>query len=46
MKKREWFAMIVLAMITMAALLVGIEQIYVTGVDGPRLRSKEAYWQD
>lgn len=36
--------MIVLAMITMAALLVGIGQIYVTGVDGPRLRSKETYW--
>ena len=44
MKKREWFAMIVLAMITMAALLVGIGQIYVTGVDGPRFRSKETYW--
>lgn len=33
--------MIILAMITMVALLVGIGQIYVTGVDGPRLKSTE-----
>lgn len=44
MKRREWLSMIFLAMVTVAALLIGIGQIYVTGVDGDRLFEPESLW--
>lgn len=44
MKKREWAVLIILAMVTVTVLLIGIGQIFVTGVDGERLRSRETVW--
>lgn len=44
MKKREWLSLIILATVTMLALLVGIGQIYVTGIDGARLKRPETVW--
>lgn len=42
MKKKEWACLIFLAMVTAAALLIGIGQIYVIGVDGERLWEPES----
>lgn len=42
MKKREWLSIFILAMVTVAALLIGIGQMYVTGVDGDRLSQPES----
>lgn len=44
MKRREWISLIILAMTVMPALLIGIGQIYVTGVDGERLMRAETIW--
>ncbi len=41
MKRREWVSLIILALAAVPALLVAIGQIYVTGVDGIRLRRSE-----
>ena len=41
MKRREWVSLIILALVAVPALLVAIGQIYVTGVDGIRLRRPE-----
>ena len=41
MKKREWISLIVLALVSVSALLVAIGQVYVTGADGIRLRRPE-----
>ena len=41
MKKREWISLIILAMAVMPAILIGIGQIYVTGIDGERLNRPE-----
>ena len=41
MKRREWASLIILALATVPALLVAIGQVYVTGVDGIRLRRTE-----
>lgn len=40
-KKREWFSLIFLAMAVMPSILIGIGQIYVTGIDGERLHRPE-----
>ena len=42
MKKKEWACLIFLAMVTAAALLIGIGRIYVIGVDGERLWEPES----
>lgn len=44
MKKREWISLIILAMAVVPAVLIGIGQIYVTGVDGERLKRAETVW--
>jgi len=44
MKRREWISLIILAMAVMPAVLIGIGQVYVTGVDGERLRRMETIW--
>lgn len=44
MKKREWLSIIILAMVTVVSLLIGIGQLYVTGVDGDRLWEPESLW--
>nr|WP_147353521.1 hypothetical protein [Clostridium sp. AM45-5] len=41
MKRREWASLIILALAAVPALLVAIGQVYVTGVDGIRLRRPE-----
>ena len=41
MKRREWASLIILALAAVTALLVAIGQVYVTGVDGIRLRRTE-----
>ena len=41
MKKREWISLIILAMAVMPAILIGIGQIYITGVDGDRFNRPE-----
>lgn len=41
MKKREWLSLFVLALAAMAAMVVGIKTIYITGVDGERLMRPE-----
>lgn len=41
MKRREWLSLIVLALVTVSALLIGCGYIYVTGVDGNRLKRPE-----
>ena len=41
MKKRELAALIVMAMAAVSALLIGIGEIYVIGVDGDRLKETE-----
>lgn len=41
MKKREWFSLFVLVLTVVAALLIGIRTIYITGVDGIRLMQPE-----
>ena len=41
MKRREWASLIILALAAVPALLVAIGQVYVTGVDGIRLRRTE-----
>lgn len=40
-KRREWFSLIFLAMAVMPSILIGIGQIYVTGIDGERLHRPE-----
>jgi len=44
MKKREWISLIILAMTVMPAVLIGIGQVYLTGVDGDRLKRTETLW--
>ena len=41
MKRRECASLIILALAAVPALLVAIGQVYVTGVDGIRLRRTE-----
>lgn len=41
MKRREWIALVILALVAVPALLVAIGQVYVTGVDGIRLKRPE-----
>lgn len=42
MKRREWLSIFILAMVTVAALLIGIGQMYVTGPAGDRLFQPES----
>ena len=41
MKKREWLSLLVLALTAVAAILIGIKTISITGVDGMRLMRPE-----
>ena len=41
MKKREWLSLFMLAFAAAAAIWIGVNTIYVTGVDGSRLTSPE-----
>ena len=41
MKKREWLSLLLLALTAVAAILIGIKTIYITGVDGMRLMRPE-----
>lgn len=42
MRKQEWISVVILAMVTAVALLIGVGQIYVTGIDGDRLWEPES----
>ena len=44
MKRRECASLIILALAAVPALLVAIGQVYVTGVDGIRLRRTETIY--
>lgn len=44
MKKREMMSLIILAMTVMAAILISIGHVYVTGIDGERLKREETVW--
>ena len=44
MKRQEWILLIVLAITVMASVLVGVGQVYITGMEGVRLKADQTLW--